>query len=495
MSKHFFSQSDLEDLKSRGLTETQGYAQLQTLNNKPLHIKIDRPCKVNDGISIIDRSEIDSYIEQFNEAALADRIMKFVPASGAASRMFSYLLASYKKTDGKNPSISLHEKGEEPSLKCLNNIQRFAFSGDLTSALNKHNLDLTSLIKEKRHHDILEYLLMPKGLNYLELPKALIKFHRYKNYCRTPIEEQLIEAAEYICNKHHVSSVHFTVSPNHYDMIATHVNEITAKTEKSGITFNVTYSTQNPSTDTIAIDEHGHILRDKNNRLLFRQAGHGTLLKNLNDLQADVVFIKNIDNVLPDKLKPETCRYKKILGGVLVKVQRECFRLLNQLNEFSSDEKTISCIADWGRQTLSLTFPKGFKDYSVSERARFLYSKLNRPTRVCGMVKKSESLGGGPFWVEHNDGTQSLQIVETTQINLTMPNQRIALEESTHFNPVDIVCGLRDHRGIAFELSKFSDNTASIVTSKPYKEKTVRILEHPGLWNGGMKNWNTTNQY
>jgi hypothetical protein len=266
---------------------------------------------------------------------------------------------------------------------------------------------------------------------------------------------------------------------------------VKSRYERDGVAFDVSYSHQKPSTDTIAMDENNQPFRDDAGALLLRQAGHGALVENLNDLKADIVFIKNIDNVVPDRLKEETYRYKKVLGGLLVSIQEELFGFMQQLSAGPVEESALTRMVEWGQQAFSLTMPVGFANQSNSERVKLLRRQFNRPLRVCGMVRNVKEPGGGPFWVQHDDGTQSIQIVEMAQIDTKSADQRAVLEASTHFNPVDIVCGLRNYLGQSFDLRQFVDPNTGIITSKSHEGKTLRALEHPGLWNGSMAHWNT----
>tara|TARA_B100001971_G_C18261412_1_gene587214 strand:+ start:1863 stop:3419 length:1557 start_codon:yes stop_codon:yes gene_type:complete len=493
MSQSTFTQPDIQHFASHGLTESQIQSQLEILKNGIPHVNIQRPCTIGDGITVLNPSTIDSLTTKYIEAASAGRTMKFVPASGAASRMFRTLEATYNKWQQHKTGTGdvSQDKDDIQSLEFITAITNFAFAEDLTSILLKHGLRLDTLIKHKRHNEILEYLLMPNGLNYAHRPKALIPFHRYTDYCRTPLAEHLVEATEYTRDTRNIVSLHFTVSPDHEDLISSYVTAVKSRYAKDGVTFDVSYSHQKPSTNTIAMDENNQPFRDNTGVLVLRQAGHGALIENLSDLKADISFIKNIDNVVPDRLKYETHRYKKTLGGLLVSVQEELFAFLKQLSTSPIKESTLTHMIEWRQETFSLAAPKGFANQTTSERVAFLHRQFNRPIRVCGMVKKTKEHGGGPFWVQHNDGTQSIQIVEITQIDTKAADQQAILESSTHFNPVDIICGLRDYRGNSFDLRNFVDHDTGIITIKFHEGRTLRTLEHPGLWNGSMANWNT----
>ncbi len=432
MREQPFTPSDLQQFTSRGLTESQIRSQLETLKNGIPHVKIRRPCTIGDGIIAIAPSDIDALTLKYTKAASAGRIMKFVPASGTASRMFQDLV----------------DTNDNDALQSLKHL-------------------------------------------YAHQPKALIPFHHYTDHSRPPLDEHLVEAAEYTRDTRNIASIHFTVSPDHENLISSYVTGVTSRYEQNGVTFDVSYSHQKPSTDTIATDENDQPFRDASGTLVLRQAGHGALLENLSDLKADVVFIKNIDNVVPDRLKAETYRYKKILGGLLVSIQEELFGFLEHLTAGLMEESALARMVEWGEQIFSLTMPVGFAPLPMRERVKFLHRLFNRPIRVCGMVRTTKESGGRPFWVQHDDGAQSLQIVEMTQIDTNSEDQRAVLAASTHFNPVDIVCGLRDYHGDSFDLRTFVDLNAGIITTKSHEGRTLRALEYPGLWNGSMAYWNT----
>jgi len=356
----------------------------------------------------------------------------------------------------------------------------------------KDGLDIEALITEGRYKEILEYTLKPKGLNYADFPKGLIRFHRYPERSRTPFEEHLFEAAAYTLDRNMVARVHFTVPAEYEELIKEHIENVRGYYEASGVKYEVTFSTQNPSTDKIAVGLDNKPFRDSNGRLVFRPAGHGALLDNLNDLRGDIVFIKNIDNVVPDRLKHETYIYKKALGGYLVELQRDIFRYLERLTSGNVSWQLITQVFEFVRYELSTIPPEAVeKRGSREEKINFLISKLNRPLRVCGMVKNEGEPGGGPFWVRHEDGTLSLQIVESSQVDMESSGQRAIWESSTHFNPVDLVCGVRDHLGNPFDLKRFTDPNTGFISIKSMDGRELKTLELPGLWNGAMANWNT----
>jgi hypothetical protein len=370
-------------------------------------------------------------------------------------------------------------------------LKQFAFYDDLKTVMARQGLDLERFMAQGQYKDILEYLLTPKGLDYANLPKALLKFHRYPDHCRTPLEEHLIEAAAYTLDQQGVARLHFTVTPEHRGAFIDHFEHSRPRYEKDGVRFDVTFSTQHPATDTIAVDLHNRPFRDQHGHLLFRPAGHGALLENMHALQGDIVYIKNIDNVVPDRLKAETYLYKKALGGYLVEVQNQVFAYMRELSTQKVSDKLISQIFAFARDTLSIVPPPALKKQTRAHKITYLKTILHRPIRVCGMVQNAGEPGGGPFWVQHADGSQSLQIVETSQVDMHNAQQKGLVASATHFNPVDLVCGVRDYEGKPFNLLAFTDPKTGFISKKSFEGRELKALELPGLWNGAMAHWNT----
>ncbi len=394
------------------------------------------------GIRIFNDTEQKEYEHIYTSSNI--EVEKFVPASGAATRMFKDL-QEFKNTGKPNKS----------SRKFFESYTEFPF-GLIGSEQNEMLKELFELRKLD------------------QLPKGLLPFHKYSEEHRTATEEHMAEGMEYV-EKGGRIKIHFTVSPEHLEEFQKHVE--TSPIDSLG-NFNITFSTQNPDTNTVAVDLRNEPVRSENNDLQLRPAGHGALLENLNQRKADIVFIKNIDNVVPDSLKGETIKFKKILAGVLIDYQAKTFDLLER-NEKGED------IFEAGRNLLEELGLKG--DFSYEE----IVKKLNRPIRVCGMVKNLGEPGGGPFWVKEKRGTKSLQIVESAQIDKENADQEEIFKKSTHFNPVDLVCGIKDFRGEKFDLLKFRDPNTGFISEKSYKGKPIKALELPGLWNGSMADWNT----
>ena len=496
MAHRLFSPVDREQLHARGITEETALSQMALFQHGIPYTILHRPCTVGDGITVLPPHALERLTAVHAAAALAGRTMKFVPASGAASRMFKLLLSFLHQcqpmTTQEIRTKAAHGDPEcRELLRWLDGLQQFAFYDELKTVMAQHGLDLDTLSTQGQLQDILEYLLTSKGLDYANLPKGLLQFHRYPDYCRTPLEEHLVEAAAYSRDQQGLARLHFTVTPEHQAAFCAHLAAVRPRYEKPGVRFDVTFSTQHPSTDTIAVDLQNQPFRDSQGHLLFRPAGHGALLENLHALQGDIVYIKNIDNVVPDCLKAETYLYKKALGGYLVEVQNQVFASLRELSAQRVSDKSVAQILTFARDTLSIVPPPALKKQTRAHKITYLKTMLHRPIRVCGMVQNAGEPGGGPFWVQHADGSQSLQIVEMSQVDMHDTQQKDLLASATHFNPVDLVCGVRDYEGKPFNLLAFTDPKTGFISRKSYDGRELKTLELPGLWNGAMAHWTT----
>jgi hypothetical protein len=490
---NLFHERDLEQIEARGITLDKAVSQVEALRRGLSHARLQRPCTVGDGITVIEKGELERLTDIYSQATLSGRTSKFVPASGAASRMFQALVSLRDRPELTFSSAEAEKADPDhvALVQFMTGIKRFAFYEDLNSGLGGNGMDIADLIAKGQHAEILDYLLTDRGLNYANLPKGLIKFHRYPDHCRTPIEEHLVEAAATIQDKSGFARVHFTVSPAHQEVVKAHVDEVRCRYVKALVKYEITISGQMPSTDTLAVDLDNRPFRDRNGKLVFRPAGHGALLENLNDLGGDIVFIKNIDNIVPDRLRGETYIYKRALGGILIELQNKIFGYLKDLSKAGVSERTIGEAFEFARLRLSILPPDGIGRASNEEMAKFLYAKLNRPLRVCGVVRALGEPGGGPFWVGRGDESTSVQIVESSQVDMESAEQRAVWASSTHFNPVDLVCGVRDYLGVPFDLLNFSDPNSGFISIKSMDGKELKALELPGLWNGGMAHWNT----
>ncbi len=482
MPLSIFSEEDLEAIAAKGMDAEEILRQLEIFRRGVRPIPLIRPATLRDGIVQITPDEFKSLISLHDEAARRGRMLKFVPASGAASRMFN---------DWTNSYLRGGFDSDEGSKKFLQDLVQFAFYDDLKNVMAREGKEIASYIREGRCAEILEYILTPKGLHYVWLPKALMKFHLYEGHSRTSMEEHLVEAALYVQNAQNICRMDFTVSEEHEARIRDLCDCIKEHYESLfGVSYEINITTQLSSSDTVAVDLENRPFRDKNGKILFRPGGHGALLQNINAIEGDIIFIKNIDNVVPDRLKDITVFYKKALGGYLVRLQNEIFRNLKLLSEQKVDDEQLSQVIRFCQEKLFLPFPEDFRHHSLSAKREYIFQKLNRPLRVCGMVRNEGEAGGGPFWVE-GDGIPSLQIVEQNQIDLDSEEQKEIWRSSTHFNPVDLVCGVRNDRGEKFDLTFYSDKSAVFISKKYYGDDEIKVLELPGLWNGSMAFWNT----
>jgi hypothetical protein len=477
-----FSDEDLKAIAAKGIEVQEVLRQLEIFRQGTKPLRLIRPACTGDGIIEIPPDEREGLVSLHDQAAEKGRMLKFVPASGAASRMFKDWHAWYQK--GKFDSA-------EGPVRFLEDLVKFAFYEDLRKVMASEGEDVERCIRERRVIDLLEFILTPRGLNYNWLPKALIKFHIYPGRIRTALEEHLVEGPLYVRDARNICRIHFTVSDEHESRVRELLSRIKGDYERRyGVKYEITVTMQHPSTDTIAVDMENRPFRDGGGRLVFRPGGHGALLKNLNAMEGDIIFIKNIDNVVPDRLKDITVLHKKILGGYLVRLQDEIFHNLRLLSEKRVDDEMLSRVVRFCQGKLFLFFSDEFWDESISAKKDYVFWMLNRPVRVCGMVKNEGEPGGGPFWVEEG-GTRSLQIVEQDQLDPNSEEQRNIWKSSTHFNPVDLVCGVRNYQGEKFDLSAYVDRDAVLISKKAHEEGNLKALELPGLWNGSMAYWNT----
>ena len=496
MNGSIFNEDDLRDIRSRGIAPEKALKQIETFKKGFPFAKMIRACVIGDGIRLLGHSDIDRLRGIYKKAALSGRAMKFVPASGAASRMFKLLLSfnSRLEKSGKGDIVTEADKGDQDYrsfLRFIEEIEKIPFYGELESAMSGNGIDMSKALSECDYKAILTHTLGPAGLNLADLPKGLIPFHRYQGYTRTPIEEHIVEAGAYVKGGDGIAGIHFTVSPEHEESIIGHIEDIRGRYEKPGLMYKFGFSNQKPSTDTIAVDMEDNPFRDQDGRLLFRPGGHGALLENLSDLNGDIVFVKNIDNVVPDRLKETTYIYKEALGGFLIELQERIFGYLRMLAADSVEDTLLNEIFDFIKSELCVTPPSGIERGAKDKMIDYLVSRLNRPLRVCGMVRNVAEPGGGPFWVEHGDRTASIQIVETSQMDMGSEGQKGILESSTHFNPVDLVCGVRDYLGRPFDLDDYVDHDTGFIAVKSKEGKELKALELPGLWNGSMAYWNS----
>jgi len=497
MKRGVFTDDDLKQIEEQGLTIEEVYGQIDLLKMSTPYLRLAGPCTPGDGIQVLDQERTSSMINIYEREAGKHHCVKFVPASGAASRMFKILLG-YLHQGKKIVRTDIFREasaGKEEArnlLLFMDGAERFAFFKDIRSIMSEQGLDLDALLRRGEYTDLIRLLLTEDGLDYANLPKGLLKFHEYPEGDRTAFEEHLVEAVSYISDQKGNCPIHFTVSQEHMGDFEVFLEKMRPiYEEKYRVAYDVSFSTQRRSTDTIALDMDNSPFRKENGRLLFRPGGHGALLKNLNDLGGEIIFIKNIDNVVPDHLKPETIRWKKIMGGYLLFLERLIFNYIKRLASEVVDHQILDEITAFLGDELLFPVPDSIRDASTEAKKAYLMERLNRPIRVCGMVRNVGEPGGGPFWVEEDTGEKSLQIVESGQVDPDSKEQQSILAGSTHFNPVDLVCVVRDWQGRPFDLSNYVDPKAFLVSQKSIDGRDLKALERPGLWNGSMARWIT----
>jgi len=485
-----FRPEDISQIKAHGSQSEVIEQQIENFKTGFPFLKLTEAASNYHGIIKLSENEIQKYISIFEEKNSNQlELIKFVPASGAASRMFKSLFTALDDLrKGKTTDEVMTDK--EVAL-FFDRLDQFAFFEDLLKLAASENKTIEEIPAQK----ILEWVLLEQGLNYGNLPKALLKFHRYTETCRTPLEEHFVEGAMYSRNNSGTVNLHFTVSIEHQQALEQLVDEIKPKYEKFlGVNFLVSFSNQKPSTDTVAVTPDNELFRNNDNSLLFRPAGHGALLENLNDLESDIVFIKNIDNVVPEQLQKPTIDSKKALAGILINLQEQIFYYQKKLKEHhpnTLESAFYAEVANFLENVLNITPPQNQYFSEKQELYHYFSNKMNRPVRVCGMVKNLGEPGGGPFFAVNSDGSISPQIVESSQIDFSDPEQAAIAQKATHFNPVDLVCGVKNYEGEKYNLLEFSDPKTGLITIKSSDGRELKAQELPGLWNGSMSDWNT----
>ncbi len=471
-----FRKEDIEQIEQRGSSVQTVEQQVERFKQGFPWMKIVAPATPERGIQVLDDAAVEAAAKYYDGASINGKC-KFVPASGAASRMFKDLFSGL---DALKAGKELAD--DAPAAKFVDQIQSFAF---YTPELFGEQ---TCKCPEYRQ-SVLSKTLTDEGLGYGAKPKGVLKFHKYTDgEIRTAFAEHLVEAQNYMRNEDGTANLVVTISPEHQHLFEEAYAEVKAAyEEKYGVKYNITFTFQDKATDTVAVDVENKPFRTETDSLLFRPAGHGALIYNLNKIEEEVVSIKNIDNVANERLLPETATWKKVLLGKALELRDKIYGYLNALDAEAApalcDE--IEAFLD---NTLCVTLPAA-ADFEA--RVAALRAKLNRPIRVAGMVKNQGEPGGGPFIIAEKDGSTSLQVLESVQINMSDDHARNALASATHFNPVDIVCCLHDYKGQSFDLLKYVDEDAGFISSKSYQGRELKALELPGLWNGAMSNWNT----
>ena len=481
------STKDLKQLADRGISELQFQSQIENFEKGFPYANLAGAATVGDGIVRFTPEEAQEYANYFDANKTELSMVKFVPASGAASRMFKDLIDLEQKYDASEKKI-----GFAGMVKCLDKVAQMAFADELSKLLLKDGMELKLLVDQKKYTDIARYILQPIGLDYQRKPKAMLAFHKYGDEVRTSFEEHLVEGVAYAQMTDKTVHLHFTISPEHRAMFEEKVAKVVPIfEERYGVHYDIKFSEQMSKTDMVALDKEGNLVRNADGSILLRPGGHGALIENLNQLDTDLIFIKNIDNVTTDALRPTTYLYKKALAGYLLMVQQTVFDSLHQLESLSVNESMLSNIEGYAAKVLNIRFSMTYYSRSMRERVSYLARKLNRPIRVCGMVKNEGEPGGGPYWVRNEHGHSSLQIIEASQIDFNNRFQVDMVKKASHFNPVDLICAVRNYKGNKFNLKNYIDKKTGFISQKKQNGISMTIQELPGLWNGAMADWNT----
>ena len=475
MTATVFTTGDRQALDQRGIGETEVARQLSLLRTPPPPVRLLRPCRPSDGIVQLAPQDHDDLLARQQTAAAAGRLTKLVAASGAASRMFQSLLALHTAADAGS------DADRDALAQVRTRLGDFAFGDDIVGA------------QALTDDALLHRLLDAEGLDLARRPKALIPFHRYPGQAgRTAFEEHLFEGASYLRDQHGRCRYHFTVTPQHEAAFhAVLEGPAQALADHLGVQFEVTFSSQSPATDTIAATLDGMPFRSDDGALLFRPGGHGALLRNLAQLEGDIVYLRTIDNVVPASRQPLVVHWQRLLAGHLLALQEQIFSILSRLDNRDADGPWLDAALAWTARTFGAARAASLRGDDPTTQRAYLDARLRRPLRVCGMVRNEGEPGGGPFWLADTDGEAAVQIVEMAQIDGRDPAQRAIVDQATHFNPVAIVCGVRDHRDQPFDLDAFVDPDQVFIAEKSAAGRPLRALEHPGLWNGAMARWNS----
>ncbi|WP_406845151.1 DUF4301 family protein [Flavobacterium soyae] len=486
------SSEDFVEIYNHGIPFENILKQLKIFKKGIAKSNLISPATVNNGILSLSETDFAEKASFFDQQKEKLKIKKFVPASGAATRMFKFLSAFLNDFDIEKETINayINRKKDKELAIFIIGMDKFPFFEAVHEKLKEIYPDFENLERDYKNYYFIKLLLSQDYFNFANKPKAVLPFHLYKTHIANPIEEHLNECVHYATSKS-VSNLHFTVSEIHQDLFEKAVDEVREKIEKpSGTKINIGYSYQNKSTDSINVDAKNKIVRNADGNLIFRPGGHGALIENLNNLDSDIIFIKNIDNVIQNHIEQITL-YKKALGGILIAVQQKVFGYLDAIEKNQINENNIPVIVDFLVQKLNIKMTKDFNKFTFENKIAKIKDLLDRPIRVCGMVKNEGEPGGGPFWVMNEKGETSLQIVETSQVDLANKKQLEILEDATHFNPVDLVCGIKNYKGEKFDLKQFVDQKSGFIVEKSVEGKPVKSYELPGLWNGSMANWLT----
>ncbi|AWH84768.1 DUF4301 domain-containing protein [Flavobacterium album] len=486
-----FTVSDFVQMNRLGIPIEKVRKHLITFRNGIGKIVLKRPATLNDGIVDLYASKADELAAYFDTKKDSLKLMKFVPASGAASRMFKFVCEFLADFDAEKETINAYiNRRKDEALKVFFvGIDKFPFFNDILK-VTKENPEYASLPKDLRYFNFVKTMLTHEAFDYVNKPKGILPFHQYEGFAATPVYEHLKESAAY-ATSNGVADVHFTISEEHLDGFLDTIEDARKRVEAEySISINYSFSYQHKQTDTISVDMNNMPFRNEDNSLLFRPGGHGALIQNLNELDADIVFVKNIDNVSHNNIEV-IGRYKKALAGQLIQLQEQVFECLKKIEQGNVTEQELKNMFAYAMAKLSIDIPREIMKFTKEHQLEFAKKIFNRPIRICGMVRNEGEPGGGPFWVKDDSGSLSLQIVESSQIDLENPEQAAILAASSHFNPVDLVCGLKNYKGEKFDLEEFIDPSTGFIVYKNKMGKDLKGYELPGLWNGAMAGWIT----
>ena len=487
-----FSEKDIIQIQNKGITPEKVEQQIEIFKKGNIFVNIREAATVRNGILSISEEDKQELLEFFETRQDEVDILKFVPASGAATRMFKAFYQLLEKFDPETESLEdyIDRKNDQSLERFFGRLKDLPFFKKVMDRAAEANPGFDELSEDRQHYLFVKYMLEEKGLDLGNQPKGLVPFHKYEDHLATAFEEHLVEAVDYASVNGEVR-VHFTVAEEHREKFEEEAQKVIPRLEKETENiFEVTYSYQDPKTDTVAVNKEDEPFRDEHGEIFFRPGGHGALIENLNKQEADLIFIKNIDNVVIPKNRELLATYKKMLGGKLLRLQEKSFNYLNRLEE-GADGDELREMAGFLQKDLNAGWNIDFEELEKEEKIETLKNLLNRPIRVCGMVKNEGEPGGGPFWVTHKNGEVSLQIVESSQIDHDNYQQSKIAQEATHFNPVDVVCSFKNFRGNKFDLREYVDEETSFIANKTKDGQELKALELPGLWNGGMALWNT----
>ncbi|MGS2738010.1 DUF4301 family protein [Sinomicrobium sp. M5D2P17] len=488
-----FTEKDQQQLRKKGITAEEVQKQIEIFKEGVPYVHLVESATLNNGIIPVSTEDKQHYISLYDKEKEMLNVMKFVPASGAATRMFRSLFKFLDEFKPERDTLNtyINREKDQDIRTFFVGLEKLPFYDEVIQSIKRRSPDFENLPDDRQKYLFVREMLGEDGLNYGSFPKGLLPFHKYKTHSATAFEEHLYEAALYSASNN-TARLHFTISEKYAHKFDAEFNNIESYVEeKSGTRFNISFSYQKGSTDTIAVTPEDKIFRNGDDSLLFRPSGHGALVENLNEQDADIIFVKNIDNVVVYRYKHEMADYKKLLAGILLEYRNTIFSYAKLLDEEAVTETQITEIKNFLQDKVNTPITPDFHKYTLYYQVAYLKEKLNRPIRVCGMVKNEGDPGGGPFWVKDENGNISLQIIETAQIDKNNKKQIKILNTATHFNPVDIVCGIKNYKGIKYDLLNFVDPKQAFITSKTKEGKKLKALERPGLWNGGMAYWNT----